>query len=67
MAPRGNTPFNVAVTNISTGNNLVAQLPAPRPCRVKTIEINGNEYPITWTTIFRVAHLCARQPKRATR
>jgi hypothetical protein len=46
----GNTPFNVAVTNISTGNNLVA-ITGTAPVQVKTIEINGNEYPITWTTI----------------
>jgi hypothetical protein len=47
----GNAPFAVnEPTTITTGNNLVT-FSGTAPVQVKTIRINGIEYPVTWTSV----------------
>src|SRR6185436_20000965 len=47
----GNAAFAVTSTNfVTTSNNLVT-LTGTAPVQIKTIKINGVEYPVTWTSI----------------
>jgi len=47
----GNSPFAISGTNfITTSNNLVI-LTGTAPVQVKTIQVNGIEYPVTWTSV----------------
>ena len=47
----GLNPFTVTATNVSvTGSNLVV-LSGSAPVTAKTIVINGQEYPITWSSL----------------
>jgi hypothetical protein len=47
----GLNPFTIASTNISiSGSNLII-LSGNAPVTVKTITINGQEYPVTWTSL----------------
>jgi hypothetical protein len=46
----GNTAFNITTNNITTNFNLVT-IGGTAPVSVRTIFINGIEYPITWTSV----------------
>jgi hypothetical protein len=47
----GLNPFTITSTNISiSGSNLIT-LSGNAPVTVKTITINGQEYPVTWTSL----------------
>ena len=46
----GNSPFAITTTNLTTGNNLVT-LSGTAPVQVQSIQINGVEYPLTWTSV----------------
>jgi len=50
-AAGGNMPFAVAGTSpIVTTTNLIT-LTGTAPYRVKTVKVNGQDYPLTWTTL----------------
>ncbi|HON08713.1 MAG TPA: CotH kinase family protein, partial [Verrucomicrobiota bacterium] len=44
-------PFAISLTNYYTTTNNYISLTGTAPVNIKTIKINGNEYPITWTTV----------------
>ncbi len=46
----GNAAFVVNSTNITTTNNLVT-LSGTAPVQVRTIKVNGVEYPVTWASV----------------
>jgi len=46
----GNAPFNVTTNSTTTTNNLIT-LSGTAPVQVKTIKVNGVDYPVTWTSI----------------
>ena len=46
----GNAPFNVTTNSVTTTNNLIT-LSGTAPVQVKTIKVNGVDYPVTWTSI----------------
>lgn len=47
----GNSPFRLNGTNVITTNNNLITLSGTAPVQIKTIKVNGIDYPVTWTTI----------------
>src|SRR5204863_469775 len=47
----GNAGFAVSGTNVITTSNNLVTLTGTAPVQIKTIKINGVEYPITWTNV----------------
>ncbi len=48
----GNSPFVVTGTNDITTSTQLMTFTGTAPVTMKTIMINGKEYPITWTSVF---------------
>lgn len=46
-----NSPFNIAGTNYLTVSSNLVTLAGTAPITVKTIEINGVPWPVTWTSV----------------
>jgi len=47
----GNAGFGISGTNVVTTSNNLVTLTGTAPVQIKTIQINGVEYPITWTSL----------------
>lgn len=51
MNAGGLNPFTIAATNLSISGSNLLTLTGTAPVTVKTITVNGNEYPITWSGV----------------